>query len=109
NDPKKVIIKNNSAIDVHPKVMIRKKSFIMFFLWTTFVASASLLIIGHAVPFAEDIGANLKIAALAAGVISAFNGLSRMPFGKLYDLIGNTRMIKVVTLIMGIGTFLILI
>lgn len=111
--PKKIEYKtqnqDHDLVDVHPLKMIGKKSFIIFFFWSVFIASASLMIIGHAALLAEDMGANIKTAALAAGIISVFNGLSRMIFGKLYDTIGNQFTMKLVTIVLGAGTILTLI
>lgn len=100
---------NNDLVNIHPLKMVGKRSFMMFFCWCVFIASAALLIMGHAAPFAEDMGANIKTAALAAGVISVFNGLARVVFGKLYDTIGNRLTMQLITVTLGIGAIVILI
>ena len=104
----KLITEKKNEVNIHPLEMIKKKTFIMFFLWCVFIASASLLLMGHSALLAEDIGGSIKTGALAAGVLSVFNGLARIIFGKLYDTIGNQLTIQLITIILGIGSLVVL-
>jgi len=77
--------------DIRPKEMILQKSYWKFFLWAILMSSTGLLIIGHAATYAADLGASLRIAGLAAGFISIFNGISRPLFGHYYDNQGQVK------------------
>jgi len=78
-----------SPADPAPRDMIREGSYIKFFIWAVLMSSAGLLILGHAAPYAADLGASAELAALSAGFISIFNGLSRLICGHLYDRRGH--------------------
>lgn len=71
--------------DPAPKDMLRERSYIRFFIWAILMSSMGLLILGHAAPFASDLGASPALAGLAVGLISIFNGVSRLMYGQIYD------------------------
>jgi OFA family oxalate/formate antiporter-like MFS transporter len=75
--------------DISPLNMIRDKSYVFFFMWAVLSTATSIIVIGHAALCAADIGANVKTAALATGVISIFNSFSRFIFGRIYDRKGH--------------------
>jgi MFS family permease len=81
-----------------PKQMVSSLPYILLFLWLLCTASASLTVIGHSAPIAADLGANPYLAALAAGLISVLNGLSRPLFGRLYEIVGLRKMRLILTL-----------
>lgn len=94
----------SKVIDVPPLKMIRNKTFIMFFMWATLITAATILIIGHAALCASDIGASVQIAALASGIISTFNGLSRLFFGRMYDNRGQRFSMNVLFVVLMTAT-----
>jgi OFA family oxalate/formate antiporter-like MFS transporter len=81
-----------------PKQMVSSWPYILLFFWLLSTASASLTVIGHSAPIAADLGANPYLAALAAGLISVLNGLSRPLFGRLYEIIGQRKLRLILTL-----------
>ena len=82
-----------------PKEMVSSFSYVLLFVWFLTTAAASLTIIGHSAPIASDLGANSYLAAVAAGLVSVLNGLSRVIFGRLYEVIGQKKMKLILTLI----------
>ena len=92
-----------------PKEMVSSFSYVLLFLWFLSTAAASLTIIGHSAPIASDLGANSYLAAVAAGLVSVLNGLSRVIFGRLYEVLGQKKMKLILTLISvsaGVACFL---
>lgn len=81
-----------------PKQMVGSFPYILLFFWLLSTASASLTVIGHSALIAADLGANPYMAALAAGLISVLNGLSRPFFGRLYEIIGQRKLRLILTL-----------
>ena len=104
NYNKDVSASQSQTADVPPLKMIKTKAFIMFFIWATLTTGSTILVIGHAAPCASDIGATVQIAALASGVISTFNGLSRLFFGKMYDNRGHRFSMSVLFIILMTAT-----
>lgn len=82
-----------------PKEMVRSLPYVLLFFWFLTTAAASLTIIGHSAPIASDLGANPYLAAVAAGLVSVLNGLSRVVFGRLYEVLGQKKMKLILTLI----------
>ncbi len=78
-----------SSADPGPRDMIREGPYAKFFIWAVLMSSTGLLILGHAAPYAAELGASVELAALSAGFISIFNGISRLIFGHLYDRRGH--------------------
>ncbi len=93
--------------DVPPLKMIKTVEFITFFIWVTLITAATILIIGHAALCAADIGAGVQIAALASGIISSFNGVSRLFFGKMYDRYGYRASMNLLFVILMAATAII--
>lgn len=93
-----------TAIDVHPMQMIRKGNFLCLFGWSVLISGSALMIIAHAAPCASEIGASVQIAALASGIISVFNGCSRVVFGYLYDRHGHRVVMAIISATLLIGT-----
>ncbi|MDR2655406.1 MAG: MFS transporter [Oscillospiraceae bacterium] len=65
--------------------MLKRPSFWILFVWTVMLSSACLAVINNASPMAMDMGASASTAALFTGMISLFNGGSRVITGILYD------------------------
>lgn len=82
--------------------MIKRPSFITFFLWGAFMCACGLLMIGHASPIAQEVGFSAASAAILTGVLTGFNGLGRVIFGQLCDKKGNSLVMAI-----GSGCFII--
>jgi OFA family oxalate/formate antiporter-like MFS transporter len=78
--------------------MMGDPRFWVYFAWTVCLSSGGLAIIGHASPFAIDMGVAAQKAAFYAGLISVFNGAGRVIFGALFDLIGRRLTMLMVSL-----------
>ncbi len=76
---------SGSDADPAPRDMLREASYVKFFLWAVLMSGMGLLILGHAAPFAADLGAPMGLAGLSVGLISMFNGASRLLYGRIYD------------------------
>lgn len=77
-----------SSTGAAPLDMVRRLEYLKFFFWCTLMNSAGLLILGHAATCALDLNATLRMAGLSAGIISIFNGASRLMYGQIYDRSG---------------------
>ncbi len=73
--------------DVISLQMIKKKEFILFYIWLIFISSSGLAMMAHIAPYITDIGHSAKFAAMFAGMVSMCNGLGRVVYGIIYDKI----------------------
>ena len=71
--------------------VLRRPSFWLYIGWFTLVMAGGLIVIGHAAPFAGELGASAVTAATLAGVLSLCNGLGRILPGFTYDRLGLRR------------------
>ncbi|WP_312641699.1 MFS transporter [Hydrogenoanaerobacterium sp.] len=81
-------VSQQAVPDVPPREMVRQLPYQLFVLWVIITGGAGLMIIGHAAPAAIDIGATSAAAGFVAGVVSIFNGFSRLVWGHLLDRVG---------------------
>jgi OFA family oxalate/formate antiporter-like MFS transporter len=84
--------------DYTAKEMLGDVYFWLYFAWSICLSAGGLAIIGHASPFAVDMGIAVSTAAFYAGLISAFNGIGRVVFGLLFDRAGRTLTMLLVSL-----------
>lgn len=75
----------STIADRSPLQMIRSKEFPAIYLWLGSLSAAGLILMGHIVPCAEQIGMSASAAALCSGIISLSNGSGRLLFGIAYD------------------------
>ncbi len=85
------------AEDVPPSQVLRKKSFWLYIAWFTMMVSGGLMVIGHASPYAQDLGLTPALAAEAAGIFSICNGLGRVLCGFVFDKFGLRRSMLLTT------------
>lgn len=76
--------------DCSPAVMLRSKSFWLFFFWEILISVVGLSIISQSKPLASGTRPDLSLGtiALLAGLISVCNGLGRILFGAVFDKTG---------------------
>lgn len=86
-----------SAEDIPTSAMIRDRSFICYFLWASILSAIGLAVIGNSSPLANTMTGNLAQATMVAGLLNIFNGLGRLSFGFLYDIIGSKRCLPIIT------------
>lgn len=83
--------------DMSIKQVLSSSSYWMYFFWFVLVMAGGLLILGHASPYAQDLGATASQAAVAAGVLSLCNGLGRILCGLAYDKFGLKTSMRLTT------------
>ena len=93
-----------ASINMTPGEMIKRKSFWLFIVWAILLSASGLALIGHATPCAELLGAKPAFATFAAGLISIFNGLGRVLFGYLFDVMGRKKTMTLINIIFIIAT-----
>lgn len=86
--------KNNrvsGAVNITPVEMIKRKSFWFFSLWATCIGGIGMVLIGHASGIASEVGNHVSAGTIATtvGLISIFNGISRVFYGSLFDRRGR--------------------
>jgi len=99
------------GLDLTPVQMVKRSSFILYFLWSTLLSAAGLALISQANPFAQQIGPNINASTIAfvVGLISICNGIGRVIFGALFDGIGRrlTMLIINVAFLISIGILIL--
>ena len=80
--------KTGVSSDLNAAQAIRQQSFWLYLLWFTMIMAGGLMVIGHASPYAQSIGATPAFAAVATGILSIFNGSGRAITGAIYDRFG---------------------
>ena len=68
--------------------VIKSGRFWMLWIMFVFMSAAGLMVIGHVAAYTEELGVAAMYAAVAAGVLSAFNAGGRPGAGALADKIG---------------------
>jgi OFA family oxalate/formate antiporter-like MFS transporter len=98
--PESLRDKNNrtgASRDYTTKEMVSDGYFWLYFIWSVCLSAGGLAIIGHASPFAVDMGVAVSAAAFYAGLISVFNGTGRVVFGLLFDRAGRSLTMVIVS------------
>ena len=105
----KPIAKKPTALDIGPKQMLKRSEFYTFFLWTTLAAACGYTMVSQSANIAASVGIGKAdtVIATVAGLVSIFNGLGRILFGKLYDLKGH-RICLVLEVLSFLGTGILL-
>ena len=97
-----------SAYNLTAGQMLGLSGFWLYFLWCTLLSAGGLMLIGHAGPIIQGLGASPELAALFIGVVSIFNGLGRLSTGIACDRLGYKRAMAIVSVgILAVGLFLI--
>jgi OFA family oxalate/formate antiporter-like MFS transporter len=82
--------------------VIKSGQFWMLWLIFVFMSAAGLMVIGHVAAYTEELGIAAMHAAVAAGVLSAFNALGRPGAGALADRIGVMKTMLVLFTLQGV-------
>jgi OFA family oxalate/formate antiporter-like MFS transporter len=80
--------KSGAGVDLPVSKVLSQKSFWLYILWFIMLMAGGLMVIGHASPFAESIGATASFAAWGTGFLSLCNGAGRVLTGVAYDRLG---------------------
>ena len=83
---------DSGEVQVPPKEMVRRPSYILTFLWCTVVTGSCLVILGHAALCVADIGANAYVAAMANGLVAITNVVSRGVLAPVQRKLNPSRM-----------------
>ncbi len=69
--------------------MLKRRNFWLYFIWAIVLSAAGLAIINSSTVYASEVlHVGLTAAAAIAGIVSIFNGLGRVLFGRLFDMKG---------------------
>lgn len=89
--------KTPAVQDVPTGQMLRQRSFIGYFFWSAMLSAVGLALIGNAASFAGSFTSNLATATFVASLVNIFNGLGRLAFGFLFDIIGSKKCLYLIT------------
>jgi len=86
---------SNVEVNVKPLDMIKTRSFWLYFAWAVLLSAAGLVLISQASGVAREAGPGVGAGTIATvvGLISIFNGIGRIIFGKLLDHYGLNKTI----------------
>ena len=90
--------KTRSGINLGPKKMLPTPVFLVFWVWKLAVIGCGTSVIGQAAMIANDTGASSAIMALiSVGVLSIGNGVGRVLNGALFDKLGRSAMMYIIS------------
>ena len=93
--------KSNSISEVDFKTvdMVRTSSFWLYFVWAVLLSAAGLALISQASGVATEVGPDVAAGTIATvvGLISVFNGVGRVIFGGMFDKLGRTKTMLIIT------------
>ena len=87
----KIKIEENEFIetdcDMNPAQMMKTKSFWFYYLWAVLIGAAGLAVVSQGNGIAGEVASGMtdKNLATITGLLSLFNGIGRVIFGKLFD------------------------
>jgi OFA family oxalate/formate antiporter-like MFS transporter len=100
--PAATIRKNESCEEINSLQMIKRSSFWFFFILAVVLAAAGLAIYSHAYAMAEEValasgsGASAGLLSMLVGLLSVCNGIGRLVFGVVFDIIGQIKTLFIV-------------
>ncbi|MFV0402006.1 MAG: MFS transporter [Oscillospiraceae bacterium] len=97
----------SSVKDVPLSKVLAGAPFWLYIVWFTLVMAGGLMVIGHASNFAQDLGATPAFGALAAGILSLFNGIGRILTGIVCDKKGLKLSMRLSTIYMFVAAALL--
>ena len=82
-----------SYTELAPKQMEKTASFWMFFIWAILLSAAGMIIMSQGTPIVQEAcpGTEMSEVATIVGLISIFNGVGRIIFGTLFDVLGRFK------------------
>ena len=99
--------KKSSKGEFTPAEMLKTSSFWIFFVWAILLSAAGLAIVSQASGVAKEVGNDISAGTISTvvGLISIFNGIGRVIFGRLFDRIGRlkTMILNNILFIIAIG------
>ena len=81
--------KREPALELKPQEMLKKPSFIFYYLWAILTTAAGLTIVSQASGIIAEVNEAISAGTIATivGVLAITNGLGRVIFGALFDRI----------------------
>lgn len=95
------------ALDIPASKVLARQSFWLYIVWFALMMAGGLIVIGHASPFAQDLGLSESAAAWAVGVFSISNGLGRVLTGIVFDKFGMRRSMLLTTCYIVVASLLL--
>jgi len=83
--PEKITAANGGAEIGENDVVFKTPIFYIYYVWSIIVIAIGLAVIGNCASDATTLGVDMAFATLLVGLVSTFNGLSRVVIGALYD------------------------
>ncbi|MBT9776633.1 MFS transporter [Clostridium sp. MCC353] len=103
--------KKEAGLEATPGEMLRTSAFWLYFVWAILLSAAGLALISQASGVATEVGPNVDPGTIATvvGLISVFNGIGRLIFGGLFDKMGRSKTMAIITVafIVSVGVVLI--
>lgn len=103
------VVSDYGKQQIPPGVMVRKKQYILTFIWITVLVSTYLVISGHAALCLYDIGASPYVAAFSIGLIAVANVVARVVISAVFKYLGSVKMQYLLTLIGGVSSAICLV
>ncbi|GAA0178265.1 OFA family MFS transporter [Clostridium sediminicola] len=97
---------NNKVLNKENKITVtylfKNKTFIR--IWVSYVVALTtgLMIMGHIIPIAKEIGFNPSKGAVLISIIAIFNALGRITIGVLGDRFSGTKMLSILYFLQGV-------
>ncbi|MBQ1489834.1 MAG: OFA family MFS transporter [Eubacterium sp.] len=82
-----------SYSELTPKEMLKTSSFWMFWIWAILLSAAGMIVMSQGTPIVLEAcpGTEMSDVATIVGLISIFNGIGRIIFGMLFDVLGRFK------------------
>lgn len=87
--------------------MIRRKDFIIIYMWLILLSASGLAIMGHIASCSLDMGASISLAALITGLVTMCNGLGRVLYGFIFDRLSVEITVLLINLTFVIASLLL--
>lgn len=100
------INRKQGPVDLTWHKTIKTYQFWLLWLMFCFSASSGLMVIGHLSALLGERGLSVATAALAVGILSASNGISRIGWGMLSDRIGSPKSLKLILTVLSLVMFI---
>lgn len=93
DEPASVDEEGGAVVQLNAMQMIKRPSFLLYFIWATLLSAAGLALISQASAVAREINpaAQVRQISTVVGLISIFNGIGRVIFGGMFDKVGRLK------------------